>query len=123
MCGGAACAPAFVMRSSRRMGSIRPQFSTRSAAVYRVIGALREVLACAEDPAAVIARMVALETRIVTATVTEKGHCLGAGKASISNTRRFATIQSPDRPSTLVWFLGPRRCANVAMLARTPSWS
>jgi fructuronate reductase len=40
----------------------------------RVIGALRELLVAPESPAAVIARLAAADTRLVTLTVTEKGY-------------------------------------------------
>ncbi len=43
----------------------------------RIIGALREILAAPADRDAVLARLEAPETRIVTLTVTEKGYCLG----------------------------------------------
>ncbi len=41
----------------------------------RIIGCLREVMVAPEDPAALVARMAAAETRIVSLTVTEKGYC------------------------------------------------
>ena len=41
----------------------------------RIIGGLREVLVAPEAPAAVLERIAAAETRIVSLTVTEKGYC------------------------------------------------
>ncbi len=45
---------------------------------WRVIGAVREVLVGPHDIEAVLARLTAPATRIVSLTVTEKGYCLGA---------------------------------------------
>ena len=42
---------------------------------YRVIGALNALAVLPNDPAGLIARMAAKETRIVSSTVTEKGYC------------------------------------------------
>ena len=53
-----------------------------AAPTVRVIGAIREVLVAAEDPAAVSRRLIAPNTSLVTITVTEKGYCLdGDGDA------------------------------------------
>jgi fructuronate reductase len=41
-----------------------------------IIGAVRETLFAPADPAAVVARLAAAATRLVTLTVTEKGYCL-----------------------------------------------
>ncbi len=48
---------------------------------YRVIGAVKEVLAGITDRADVIVRIAAHTTRIVTLTITEKGYCLEGGGA------------------------------------------
>jgi fructuronate reductase len=73
---------------------------------YRVIGALREILVAPEAPASVIARMVAPETRIVSATVTEKGYCLGAGGAlDLEHPEIRHDLEAPHAPATLVGFL------------------
>ena len=44
---------------------------------YRVIGSLLELRHAPQESAAVLARLTAPTTRIVTLTVTEKGYCLG----------------------------------------------
>jgi fructuronate reductase len=73
---------------------------------YRIIGALREVLVAPEDPAKVIARMVAPGTRVVTATVTEKGYCLSAGGAlDFEHPEVRRDLQSPHAPATLIGYL------------------
>ncbi len=43
---------------------------------FRVIGSVKEVLVAPESPSAVLDRMVAPTTYIVSATITEKGYCL-----------------------------------------------
>ena len=48
----------------------------------RVIGAIRETMVAADDPARVTARIAAPETAIVTLTITEKGYALPAGDLS-----------------------------------------
>ena len=45
----------------------------------RLVGAVREVLVGARDRAAIVGRIAALECRIVTFTVTEKGYARGPG--------------------------------------------
>lgn len=45
----------------------------------RLVGSVREVLVAAQDRAAVIARIAAPQTRIISFTVTEKGYCRAAG--------------------------------------------
>ncbi|HZF27395.1 MAG TPA: mannitol dehydrogenase family protein [Steroidobacteraceae bacterium] len=73
---------------------------------YRIIGALREVLVAPKDPAAVIARMIAPETRMVSATVTEKGYCLGVGGVlDFEHPEIRHDLQAPHAPSTLVGYL------------------
>lgn len=41
----------------------------------RIIGSVLDVLVAPENPAALVARLAAVETRIVSLTVTEKGYC------------------------------------------------
>jgi fructuronate reductase len=45
----------------------------------RIVGAVTELLSAPQTPAAVLARLAAVRTRMITLTVTEKGYCLGAG--------------------------------------------
>lgn len=49
----------------------------RSAAgdAPRLVGSVREVIVAPQDPAALTARLAALETKIVSFTITEKGYC------------------------------------------------
>lgn len=70
----------------------------------RVIGAIREVLVAAEDPAPVFERLT--RAAYVTATVTEKGYALTAdGELDLDRPDIRHDLQSPGRPTTLVGWL------------------
>ena len=74
------------MRSADVADQMVPQdglytVSERSAGATRarLIGSVREIFVAPRDPAAVIDRIAASATRIVTLTVTEKGYCRAPG--------------------------------------------
>lgn len=73
------------LRSDEVARQLNPQdglytVTERSAAgsATRVVAAVRRVLVAGQDSAAVIAALAALQTRIVSFTVTEKGYCRAA---------------------------------------------
>ena len=73
------------LRSAGVAGQLNPQnglytLAERSAAgiALRLVGSVRGVLVASEDRAAVVARIAAPATRIVSFTVTEKGYCRAA---------------------------------------------
>ncbi len=73
----------------------------------RVIGALRECLVAAEEPAAVRARLDHPDTRVVSATVTEKGYCLAAdGTLDRAHPDIVHDLAHPESPRSLVGALG-----------------
>lgn len=73
---------------------------------WRVIGALREVLVAAEDPARVIARLAAPATRLVTSTITEKGYCLdGSGALDLGHADIVHDLARPDAPISAIGML------------------
>lgn len=73
---------------------------------FRVIGSVKDVLAAPESPSAVLDRMVDPATRIVTATITEKGYCLDKnGGLDLSNPDIAHDLQNPATPRTFVGFL------------------
>lgn len=73
---------------------------------FRVIGSVKEVLVAPESPSAVLERMVNPATRIVTATITEKGYCLDkSGGLDFSNPDIAHDLQNPATPRTFVGFL------------------
>lgn len=70
----------------------------------RVIGAIREVLVAPEDPKAVFRRLA--EARIVTATVTEKGHCLTAdGGLDLNHPDIRHDLATRERPVSLIGWI------------------
>ena len=76
------------------------------APTVRVIGAIRELLVAAEDPAPVSRRLCAPETSIVTMTVTEKGYCLdGAGKLDFKHPDIAHDLRSPEAPRSLAGWI------------------
>lgn len=73
---------------------------------FRVIGAVKEVLVAPEAPAAVLERLAAASTRIVTATITEKGYCLNKeGGLDFSHTEIVHDLQNPAAPRSFVGFV------------------
>lgn len=89
------------------------------APTVRVIGAIRELLVAAEDPAAVSRRLCAPETSLVTMTVTEKGYCLdGAGKLDFEHPDIAHDLLNPEAPRSLVgWLVRGLRLRHAGGLA------
>ncbi|MEO7708816.1 MAG: mannitol dehydrogenase family protein, partial [Caldimonas sp.] len=73
----------------------------------RIVGGLRDLLVAPEAPAAVLERIAAAETRIVSLTVTEKGYCHDPA----SGTLRFDDpdiahdLQTPAAPRSAIGFI------------------
>lgn len=73
---------------------------------FRVIGSVKEVLVAPESPSAVLDRMVNPATRLVTATITEKGYCLSKeGGLDFAHPDIAHDLQNPTTPRTFVGFL------------------
>jgi len=73
----------------------------------RVIGAVHQVLAAADDPKAVIARMVDPEIKIVSLTITEKGYLLDPASGDLLATHPDIAhdLENPSRPRTAYGFI------------------
>ena len=73
----------------------------------RVVGAVAKVLVAPESPAAVVEALAAESTRVVTATVTEKGYCLkpGGRALDLAHPDIEHDILHPATPKTLHGFL------------------
>lgn len=88
---------------------------------YRVIGAVREVLVAEADPAALLARMRAPETRIVSLTVTEKGYCHrpADGSLDVDHADIVHDLAHPQAPRSAIGFLMATLASRFA--ARQPA--
>ncbi len=73
----------------------------------RVVGAVKAVTFAAESPEALIERLAAPQTRIVTITVTEKGYCHdpASGKLRPEHPDITHDLANPTRPRSLPGFL------------------
>jgi len=77
-----------------------------TAPSYRVIGAVREAMSARSFPQAVMARLVAATTRVVTMTVTENGYCLTRGGDLDTGRAEIAhDLANPRTPESLVGWL------------------
>lgn len=73
---------------------------------HQVIGALRELLVAPESPGAVLQRLCAPATHVVTITVTEKGYCLaGDGSLDLSHPDIQRDLRNTRAPASVVGFL------------------
>lgn len=73
---------------------------------YRVIGAIRELLVAPESPQAVLRRLSAPSTHVVTITVTEKGYCLtGDGALDLAHPDIARDLANRNAPASLVGLL------------------
>jgi fructuronate reductase len=76
------------------------------APTVRVIGAIRELLVAAAEPAAVSRRLCAPDTSLITITVTEKGYCLGGGgDLDFEHPDILHDLRHPETPRSLVGWL------------------
>jgi fructuronate reductase len=73
---------------------------------YRIVGAIKELLVARESPQAVLGRLVDPATKLVTATITEKGYCLRPdGGLDTAHPDIQHDLQNPEAPRTLVAYL------------------
>jgi len=103
---------AISLRSKDVRDALAPQDNLYTLAVrdqtisYQVIGAIKEILVAPENPEAVLQRLCASTTHVVTFTVTEKGYCLGAdGALDLSHTDIRKDLRNPRAPGSVVGFL------------------
>lgn len=72
---------------------------------YRVIGAIREIIAVSDDSARAIDVLAARTTELITITVTEKGYLLGDGSIDFSHEAYCADLMSLQEPRTVYGYL------------------
>lgn len=70
----------------------------------RIIGSVLDVLVAPENPAALVARLAAAETRIVSLTVTEKGYCHdpATGRLRQDHPDILHDLEHPDAPRSAI---------------------
>lgn len=115
------------LRSPDTRDAIEPQdnlytLSIRSAAgeALRAIGAIRESHVARENPAALLARMAAPDTKIVSLTVTEKGYCHDPATGTLNEAHPdiLHDLAHPDAPRSAIGYLARalrlRRAAGLA---------
>ena len=100
------------LRTSGVRDALEPQDGLYTIAIldaktsYRVVGALREFLVAAESPAGVLARLAHRDTKLVTATITEKGYCLRAdGTLDFSHPDIQNDVRHPGSPLSFVGYV------------------
>src|SRR5690606_2067553 len=72
----------------------------------QVVGSIRDILHAPTDPSQVVQRLVDASTRIVTATITEKGYCLRPdGGLDDAHPDIAHDLQHPGSPRTLIGYL------------------
>jgi fructuronate reductase len=86
---------------------------------FAVVGAINELLVARESPATVIRRLADPRTKLVTATVTEKGYCLRSdGSLDDAHPDIVHDLQHPHTPRSLIGYLAAglheRRAKHIA---------
>ena len=72
----------------------------------RIIGAVKQLLTAGDAPAAVLARLADVRTRMITLTITEKGYCLTpAGELDLAHPDVAADLPRPTSPLSAVGWL------------------
>ncbi|MCI2285118.1 mannitol dehydrogenase family protein [Colwellia sp. MSW7] len=73
---------------------------------YQVIGAIKEILVAQEQSDDILARMSAVNTKLVTLTITEKGYCLGTdGTLDLTHKDIKHDLESPENPVSAIGFI------------------
>jgi fructuronate reductase len=82
----------------------------------RIVGAVKELLTAPETPAAVLERLAAIRTRMITLTVTEKGYCLTpAGDLDLAHPDVAFDLARPPAPRSAVgWLVAGLRARRAA---------
>jgi fructuronate reductase len=81
-----------------------------------IVGAVKEVLTARETPAAVLDRLAAARTRMITLTITEKGYCLTpAGELDMTHVDVAFDLTRPPAPRSAVgWLVAGLRARHAA---------
>lgn len=102
---------AVALNTTRAADALRPQDGLYTlallgaASAYRIVGSIAELLTVA-DGAAITTRLASPDTRLVTATVTEKGYCLTAdGRLDRDHPAILHDLRRDGQPASLVGWL------------------
>jgi len=102
------------LRSPDTRDALAPQDGLYTLAVrdgggeaLSVIGSVVELLCAPEDPEALIARMAAASTGIVSLTITEKGYCHNPATGALDENHPdiLHDLANPSRPKTAIGFI------------------
>ena len=100
------------LRSHDVRDALLPQSNLYTLAIrdevisYQVIGAIKELLLAPEGPEAVLQRLAAARTHVVTLSVTEKGYCLAAdGSLDLGHPDVRQDLEHPRSPRSVIGFL------------------
>ncbi len=110
------------LRSDRVRDALDPQdglytlVELDSEPCMRIVGPIKQVLTAADSPGAVLQRLAAVRTRMITLTVTEKGYCLTpAGALDLAHPDVAADLARPATPlSAIGWLVEGLRRRRVA---------
>lgn len=70
---------------------------------FQVVGSIREALAARRHPEAVMARLVAPQTAILTMTITEAGYCLTRDdELDFTRPEIVADLKTPETPASMI---------------------
>ena len=112
------------LRSSSTQHALKPQDWLYTLAVlgepatFHVVGALQEVLVAPHQQRAVMCRLVASATQVVSITVTEKGYCIDRdGNLDTGHPEIARDLGNPRNPESLVgWLVESLRLRRAADL-------
>jgi fructuronate reductase len=102
------------LRSPETRDALAPQGGLYTVAVrdsggeaVHVVGSVTELLVAPENPEAVLVRMAAPNTRIISLTVTEKGYCHDPATGALNEAHPgiIHDLTHPDSPQTAIGYL------------------
>lgn len=99
------------LRSPTMRDTLKPQDYLYTLAIlgssteYRIIGAIKNVLAAPSEPWAVIDLIATPTTQLISSTITEKGYGLASGEVDFSRADLHAEAASLENPTTIYGFL------------------
>ena len=99
------------LRSSSMKDALRPQDYIYTLSVlgeqssYRVIGAIKDVIAAPDTPKTVIDLLAKPETQLVSSTITEKGYYLSSGTVDFEHPALKAESCSLESPTTIYGYV------------------